>query len=146
MVLTVTVDAAHEPQQRVVVGLAQRIELVVVAARAADGQAQERRAGGDHDVIEIIELRDHRAVRFVVPDVQAVKAGGDQRLPQRGRHLRRLCEFVLDQFVAGKLLLDEAVVGLVRVEGVNDVVAVTPRVRLRTIALVAVAFGVADEV
>ena len=50
------------------------------------------------------------------------------------------------QLVAGQLLLDEAVVRLVLVEGVDDVIAVAPGERLFAVALVAVGLGVADHV
>jgi hypothetical protein len=41
---------------------------------------------------------------------------------------------------------DEAVEGLILVEGVDDVVAVAPGGRLGTVALVAVGFGIAGDV
>ena len=50
------------------------------------------------------------------------------------------------QFVAGDLLLDEAVVGLVRVEGLDHVIAVAPGIRAGFIGLEALAVGVAGEV
>ena len=68
-------------------------------------------------------------------DAAAEIAGGDERLGIVGK-----------QFVAGELLQHEAVVGLVGVEGVDDVVAITPGVGAVVVGLVAVAVGVADEV
>ena len=50
------------------------------------------------------------------------------------------------QLVAGELLADEAVVGLVVVERADDVVAVAPGVGLGVVALVAVGLGEPDEV
>ena len=51
-----------------------------------------------------------------------------------------------DQLVAGELLHDEAVVGLVRVEAADDVVAVPPGVGPGLVELVAVGVGVAGQV
>src|SRR5262249_62198853 len=50
------------------------------------------------------------------------------------------------QFVAGELLAEESVVGLVVVEGVDDVVAVTPGEGAWVVRLEAVALGEAGEV
>ena len=65
----------------------------------------------------------------------AVEAGGDARLGSSG-----------PQLVAGDLFLDEAVVGLVGVEGLDDVVAIAPGVGARLVGLEAVGLGVAGEV
>ena len=48
--------------------------------------------------------------------------------------------------VAGELLAEELVVGLVAVEGVDHPVAVPPGVRQRVVAVLAGGVGVADEV
>ncbi len=62
--------------------------------------------------------------RVAFVGVVAVEAGGDARLGIVGPHL-----------VAGDLLLHEAVVGLVVVEGVDHVVAIAPGIGTRSSAL-----------
>ena len=52
----------------------------------------------------------------------------------------------LGKLVAGQLLLDEQIVGLVAVEAVDDVVAVSPGVRQVGVAFVTGGIGVAGEV
>ena len=110
---------------------------MVVAAGAIDGHAEEglTDVGGD--------LGEHFLAALFGIDVAgdemlgagAQVAGGDQRFLVAGEHL-----------VAGDLLLDEAVVRLVRVEGVDHVVAVAPGVRTILVEFEAVGVGVANDV
>ena len=102
----------------VVVLLADRVELVVVALRAGEGQAQDGFAQRLHAVRVVVEqvLRGDRAT-LVGVHVVALEARRDQLGVRRVRHE-----------VAGELLEQEAVVGLVVVEGLDDPVAPEPEV------------------
>ena len=146
VLLAVTVDVPQEAQQRVVVGLRERVELVVVAARASDGQPEEGHAGGAEHVVEVVELRGGGVVGLVVPGVQPVEPRGDEAGPPLRSQRRCGADRGLGQLVARDLFAHEPVVGLVGVEAVDDVVAVAPGVGLRPIPLVAVALGIADQV
>jgi len=89
---------------RVVVGLQDRIELVIVAARAADCEAEKGAAGRAHDIVQFIRplLRsEHRVRRF-----HQVPRASDQ---ETGR-------FISSESVAGNLLSHELIVRFVRVE------------------------------
>ena len=89
---------------------------MIVAAGAADGEAEEDAAGGiDHvdtlfDQVDVFDLEEHVAV-----GADSVKAGAGAGFGVVGV-----------EFVAGDLLPDEAVVRFVFVERLDDVVAVAP--------------------
>ena len=106
-----------------------------MAAGAVERQAQEHLAGGGDDIVQVFIELLHRVHRFVLPEAQAVEAGGDDVFGS-GRF----------QLVARQLLQDEAVVGLVLAEGADDIVAVAPDQGLGAVPLVAVGLGVADQV
>ena len=133
-----TVDVVEEREELVVVLRPDRVVLVVVAAGAAGGQAEEDGAVGIDlvdDVADVDLLLDRAA--FVGRNVAAVVAGGDDLVGGR-----------VGQQVAGQLLDDELVEGLVGVEGVDDPVAVGPDlavvVEVQAVG-VAVAGGVEPE-
>src|SRR5262249_54128613 len=119
----------------VVVSLLDRVEFVIVAAGAAEGDAEERRRGRVGDVVEdlLAPLLDVDGVVLVgwVPE----EAGRNQGIGVARRDL-----------VAGELFLDEAIIGLVAVEGADDVIAVAPGIGSRVVGLETVALGVAGEV
>jgi predicted RNA-binding protein with RPS1 domain len=127
----------QEGLEAVVVLLRNRIELVIVAPRAADGQAQERQADdvgplGQH----LVAAPGHFLVSRVAPHrAQAVEAG---------RHLRFAIRRI--ELIAGQLLQDETVVRLVPVEGADDVVAVAPGPEQVVVVLEAFRLGEADHV
>src|SRR5262249_61444274 len=81
--------------------------------------------------------QQHALLRLahLVPRAGHQEAGGDDAVARD-----RL------QHVAGELLLDELRVELVVVEGTDDVIAVTPGVVARLVALVALALAVAHDV
>ena len=128
-------DVGEERDQAVVVGLGDRIDLVVVAPGAAHREPQEGLARGADQVVELVVLGLQLVGRFVVPDPQPVVAGGGDRLV--GDVL---------EFVARQLLADEAVVGLVVVQAVDDVVAVLPHVRLGVVTLERVRLAVPHDI
>ena len=90
----------------------ERIDLVLVATGAIQRQREKRLARGGDDVVEAVVACLQRITWLVVPDAEAVVAGGDERL---GRDAIEL--------VAGELLAEERVVWLVAVEGVDVLVS-----------------------
>ena len=108
---------------------------MIMATRAANRQAHESFRRGLEHVVERFELGGARVVRFVIPDAESIKTGGDQAVIV---HVRQL--------VAGDLLHHEPVVRLVLVERADDVVAVFPDKRFFIVALVAVGLGEAHDV
>ncbi len=119
----------------VVIRLGDGVELVVVAARAPDGEAQERRGGGVHQIVDPLVLVFHRIVGLVVPSAESQEPGGDQGTLGAVR-----------EFVAGQLLQHEPIVGNIAVDAAHDPVAVLPGERLGGVALVAVGVGVSDQI
>ena len=112
------VEGVEEGEHPEVVLLADRIELMVVALRAGEGQAEDGLTKGLHAVGVIVDevLSGNRAT-LVGVHVVALETGRDQLAVVGVRHE-----------VAGDLLRDEAVVGFVVVEGLDDPVAPEPEV------------------
>ena len=108
-------NVAEKRQQRIVILLWNGIDFVVVTARAADGHAEKRLAGGTQNVIEIIVARQRPVGGFIVPNAEPIKT--------RGRD--GVSGFV-GQFIAGNLFDDESVVRFVLVEGADNIVAIFP--------------------
>ena len=105
--------------QAVVIPRRNGIELVVMTPGTADGQPQERGARrGRHVVQGVVADPFH----FIGGDLRgkntcAQEAGGHQR-PR----------IVRSELVAGQLPADELGIGLIGVEGVNNVIAIRPGV------------------
>ncbi len=107
---------AKECGQRIVIALRERIELVIVASGAADGEAQPYRAGRVHAVLGVDGLVFFRNnTGFVGRDIAALETGGDQLIERWGR-----------QQVARKLFDGELIEGQVAVERLNHPVAIGP--------------------
>ena len=125
----------EESEELVILFLRQRVELVIVALGALDGQAEDALADGVHAVEHGVhaELLRIDAALFVNHRIAQI-AGGDD-LILRG----------VGQQIAGQLLHDETVIGQVAVEGVDDPIAIGPD-EARLIFLIAVAVGVAGRV
>ena len=130
-------DVAEDRRlQRVVVLLPDRIELVVVAARAADRQSQRALADHADDVVEVVETP--LGVVLLAeqhPRPGAQEAGGDLAVVGLAVHL-----------VAGDLLDEEPVVGHVGVERLDHVVAIAPGIGAVDVVLEAAGVGVAGHV
>ena len=88
---------------------------MVVAPGAADAQPEEHLAGDVGDVVEDVGPLPAHVALVVFVGAKPEVAGGDPQLGVVGIEL-----------VAGKLLGQEAVVGLVGVERADDVVAIAP--------------------
>ena len=133
-VIVVRVDApllhvGEERLQGVEVGRLNRVELMVVALGAAEGAAQPGIGDGSDAFGAVLrEVFLHLGAAFAGHHIQAIIAARDELFFGRVR-----------QEVAGELLAREDVERLIRVEGVDDVIAV------REDALILVAV-VADRV
>ena len=125
----------EEGLQPVIIGLQDRVELVIVAARAAVGQAQEDAARRVGDVVQNLLPPLLQIARIALVRIVPAEARRDPRL----RTLR-------PQFVARDLLLHEAVVRLIAIQRIDHVIAIAPGVRPRFVALEALALRVARQV
>ena len=92
---------------------------MVMAAGAADGERQHRAGGRVDLVVDIVHQVLLTVALVEVLAAHGQEAGGHQPVPLVDRGLFR-------QQVAGDLLSDELVIGLVVIEGINHVVAVAP--------------------
>ena len=125
----------EEGKQSVKLVLRNRVILVIVAARASDGEAEPDSAGRLDAIDDVLDLRlggDRTALP--VEHVVAVEAGGDE-----------LAERRLGQQVAGELLDGELVERHVAVQRIDDPVAPMPLVAC-AVGLEAVGVGVAGGV
>ena len=114
----------------VIVGLGNRVELMVVAAGAADRQAQEYQSGRLGDVVEGILPAQSLVVQVDHVGIAAIEPGGDEGPGIVGPHL-----------VAGELQADELVVGQVAIQRLDHPVAISPGVGPGLVELEAVGFG-----
>ena len=129
------VDVVEEGEEAVVLLLRHGVVLVVVAARALHGQAEEGRAEGVHAVGHVLDaVLLLGAAALVGLAVQAVEGRGQALLAGR-----------LGQEVPRQLPGHEVVPGEVVVEGADDPVAPGPDAAL-DVALVAVGVRVARDV
>ena len=131
----VGLDAREVRRELVVLLLRDRIALVVVAAHAAHGKAEERAADDIDDAIEIIREGLLEIRHLVVPHAESIDPRRDEAV-----------EVAVLELVARELLEHEAVVGHVLVERLDHPVAVLPRPALDAVALEAVGLGVAHQV
>ena len=111
-------DRGEDTVQGVVILDRDRIELVIVAARAGDGQAQEGLGRGVDALID------------GVMDVIEALSDGDETEGGETRIVRR----DVRNAVGGELLDDELVIRLVFVHRVDDVIAVSPGVGVTVVA------------
>ncbi len=134
--------AFEEAHQGVIILGVDRVEFMIVAARAGDGKTHKRFAG---DVDHVVE-----AVGFVAANVDGrmdhfahePEAGGDDRFVETFLRI----EARRWEQVAGDVFFQELIVRDVGVEGADDVIAVVLRVRDRRFEFVTARFGVTDEI
>ena len=139
--------------QAEVVPLRDGIELVVVTAGAGQSQPHEDRARGVDPVGHSL-VRQLGGVEQGFDDLgtEGIETGADTGLQVlqllRGNAVVVVVEFQIvgPQLIPGDLLLQEPVVGFVLVQGLDDVVAITPGVGEVLVGLVAAAVGVAHQV
>ena len=133
--------AFEDAGKRVVVGLGDRIELVIVATGTAERQPHERLAG------RVDLLVDDVGEEFLLVSFgqdfgpHRQKSGGGEQLrpPRRGHPL-------LDEEVTGQMSPEEGVERLVAVEGGDAPVAVAPGVAMGDVLIKPVGVGIADDV
>ena len=130
---------AEHASERVVVLLADGVELVIVAAHAAQRHAEE---GGAHLA--------HLAVHEVMLHLQLVD-GVDVHITQhdetgRNEILTALLRRGGRQQITRELLANEAIVGFVMVKGIHEVVAIPPRVFRKNFTFCADLLGITHEV
>ena len=137
------VDPGEHGLKRVVVLLADGIELVIMALSALHGEAAEAADGVLHHVIAVQVSRDLaiqlRLRHLCVPDVvpRPRRDESERRDAIRGARIER---------ISGDLLFDEATVRFVVVEGTDDVVSVRPGIHARLVFVIAVCLAVMHEV
>ena len=133
--------AGEGGDQLVILALRNGIELVIVAAGAVDGEAEERLADGADDVLQFVLPDDgfHRGALLLLADF-VVRPGDEEAGGDQGVGVVRV------QGVAGELQPRELVVGEVLVEGVDDPVAVAPGVGAELVPLEALALAVTGDV
>src|SRR5258708_3768617 len=113
IVIDIREEHGHEA---VVIGLQDRIELVIVAARASHREAEKGARSSADRIIEV-NVAVLRIILLAEADrgADAIEAGGDEGVIA-----------AVVQLIAGYLLADEAVVGLILVQGADDVIAIAP--------------------
>ena len=128
----------HSREKRgelVVLANANRIALVIVAARAIHRDTEERARRRIDDAVHVVGQRLLQVGHFVVPKPESVEARRDKRV-----------EIAIGKFVASDLRADKPRVRHVGVERAHHEIAVLPSGFLVAIALETVGVGVADEV
>ena len=139
--LVALIRAAERRGELIELLLRDRIELVIVAAAAIDGQAQERLADrGDEPFQFLLAGKRPHGGRAVVVRRQIVGPSARNPLAMTASGSSG------SQHVAGNLPADELVVRHVRVERLDHEVAVLPGVGPKLVALEALALAVANDV
>ncbi len=110
-------------------------ELVIVAARASDREAQKRLADCADDIIELIVAIRHLVGGFIIPMPETQKACGDVSVYGG-----------VWQLVACDLFKDKAVEGFIVIQRFDDIVAVAPYEGFFCVTLVPVAVCVASDI
>ena len=126
--------AGEDGFDREIIRLRDRVELVIMAAGAANGEAEERAAGGTHHVVQFVGalVRGEHGV------------GTFHAIPGTGHQKTRCC--VGSELISSELFEDEAVVRLILVESADHIVAIMPRVRSGLVRFEAVALGEAHHI
>ena len=132
--------AAKDPGQSVVVGGANAIELVVVAAGTGEREAEEGPAGDIDLVIDDVESR-----LLLVGLGERLRADHQEACGNRPRGIGGGVA-ARGKEIAGELFDEEAVVGEIAVAGVDDPVAVAPGLRHYGVGIVGRGLGEANDV
>ena len=141
-------QASEDRPEAVVFALRNGVELVVVATGAVDGDAHR---GGENlrdHVVEIVRAGgapEHVALGLDLTD-EVPRAGGEEAGRREKFRVWSLEVGGLREHVSGDLFTEELVIGLVGVEGGDDVVAIAPGVGAELVALKAVGVRVVRNV
>ena len=109
-------QAGEHGLHAVVILLENGIELVIMAARAADGEAEHGLAHGTDYFIELI-LSGRAHGLLVAADLPGLQRGAGHQKPERG---------ICAGDIAGQLIANEPVIGQVAVKRGNHPVAIMP--------------------
>ena len=102
---------------------------------ASEGHAQKDRPGGVRYVVENFLAASAQILRVVLFRIMPVESRGDASFEAAG-----------PDFVTGDLFADESIIGLVAVEGVNDVIAIRPGPVAKVDLLVSIGFAIAHHI
>src|SRR5690348_9211995 len=108
---------------------------MIVTARAAVSHPHKYRSHGVGDVVEDFLPPHNWICKIALVGPETIESGGDSG----GR-------IVGIQLVARDLLFDESIVRLVLIEGLNDVIAITPDVRPGLIGFEPCAIGITRKI
>ena len=122
-------------EKAIVILCRNRVNFMVVASRTTDCHTEHHLPCCRNNIIKIVVPREFPIGRSIVPNTESM-------IPSRNDSL--YCYGL--EFITCQLLLDEFIIRFVFVERVNDVIAVSPHVRLICIALITVCFCVPDKV
>ena len=130
--------AVENAVQRVIIARRDGIEFVIVTACAAQAQAQ-------HGLTQRVDRVLDRQV-VIILRVES-EAAGDREITGGRRAFRvQLARAASREDVPGDLLAQELVVRFVRVEGIDDVIAIAPRERHRVVRSLARSIRVAHDI
>ena len=129
-------DALKHGGERIVILNRDRIELVIVTARAADGHAEHRSTHRLHDFIQTIR--------------PCLTNSGRLAAHRRSRHMWTRNEeasgLAIARLITSKLVAHELVIRTVFIEGADDVVAINPGVFAVEICLRSIRFRPANDI
>ena len=132
----------EDAEQRVEILLADRIELVIVAAGAGNGQPLKRLGENVDLVVGPFHPVFPRIDRLEAMFDHAVVRGGDDGFVDAFFRV----DARIRQQIAGHVLANKLVVRHVRVQGADQVIAVSPGFQRVRVSLAAVRFRVAEQV
>ena len=132
--------AGEDAGQRIVILREDRIELVIVAARAGDRQAHEGLGGCVDLLVDDVIDGLHSILLRQRPGAQGEESGGDNSaLVDPARLVRR-------QQIAGNLFDEKSIEGRVFVKRLHDVIAIAPGIRKNVVFVHAGRVGVARDI
>ena len=136
-------DSCEDRLQGVVVGLADGIELVIVAAGTMRGRTCEGRHDCGHDVIAIDVPTNLPIDRVLTNAGQRAFVPWPTRQQSQSRSQLQLIRI---QGVGCDLLFDKSSVRFVSIERIDHVVAVWPGILARAVLVVAMRLGKVNQV
>ena len=134
-------DALEHSFERVVILRGDWIELVIVATRAVDRHAEKCLPNDANHIFEILFANAPLHHLALLAGADFIPRTCDEKA-RRDDSIRRARR----QDIACNLLARELIVGLVRIEALDHVIAVTPRVGTKLVALESLAFTEARDV
>src|SRR5262245_64425019 len=133
VIIYIAEDHRHRP---VVIHSRNRIELVIVTAGTVDRKPHEAlKSGADHIVQVFIPVVRIIFLPVTNPRPDSIIGSGDQTIVVS-----------IIEFITGKLLDNETVIGLVLVKGLDDIIPVAPGIGDIKIVLIAGAIGITYDI